>query len=111
MFDFFISSAAAQSAAPGAGQGSLITLLFPLVLIAAMFFLMIRPQMKRQKEHREMLSKLSKGDEVITSGGLAGRVDDIGDNFVTIEVADGVRMKFQKGAITTVLPKGTLKSA
>lgn len=111
MLDLIIPSAAAQSAPAAGGTASLLGLLFPFLLIGLMFFLMIRPQMKRQKEHREMLSKLSKGDEVITNGGLAGRVDDIGDNFVTVEVADGVKLKFQKGAISTVLPKGTLKSA
>lgn len=83
----------------------------PIALIAIMYFLMIRPQMKRAKEHRSMLDKLSKGDEVITSGGIAGTVTDIGDNFVTIEVADNVRVRVQKAAVGNVLPKGTLKSA
>ena len=86
-------------------------LLFPIILIAVMYFLMIRPQMKRAKEHRGMLDKLSKGDEVITSGGIAGTVTDIGDNFVTVEVADNVRVRVQKAAVGNVLPKGTLKSA
>ena len=72
---------------------------------------MIRPQMKRAKEHKGMLDKLAKGDEVITSGGIAGTVTDIGDNFVTVEVADNVRLRVQKGAVGNVLPKGTLKSA
>jgi preprotein translocase subunit YajC len=72
---------------------------------------MIRPQMKRQKEHKAMLDKISKGDEVLTSGGIAGVVTDIGDNFVTVEVADNVRIRVQKGSIGNVLPKGTLKSA
>ena len=76
-----------------------------------MYFLMIRPQMKRAKEHRELLAKLAKGDEVITNGGIAGRVDDIGESFITVEIADGVRVKLQKGAVVAVLPKGTLKSA
>jgi len=82
-----------------------------VILIAVMYFLMIRPQMKRAKEHRGMLDKLSKGDEVITSGGIAGTVTDIGDNFVTVEVADNVRVRVQKAAVGNVLPKGTLKSA
>jgi preprotein translocase subunit YajC len=72
---------------------------------------MIRPQMKRQKEHRSMLDKLNRGDEVITSGGIAGTVTEIGDNFVTVEVATGVQLRVQRGAIANVLPKGTLKSA
>jgi preprotein translocase subunit YajC len=88
-----------------------MSLLFPIVLIAVMYFLMIRPQMKRAKEHKGMLDKLSKGDEVITSGGIAGTVTDIGDNFITVEVADNVRVRVQKAAVGNVLPKGTLKSA
>ncbi len=110
LLDLLISPAAAQAAAAPAGGG-----FGPLIMIAVMFvvmwFLMIRPQMKRQKEHREMLTKLSKGDEVITNGGIAGRVDDIGDNFITVEIADNIKIKLQKNAITAVLPKGTLKSA
>ena len=109
LLDLVIAPAYAQAApAPGGGMG---TLLFPIVLIAIMYFLMIRPQMKRAKEHRAMLDKLSKGDEVITSGGIAGTVTDIGDNFVTLEVADNVRVRVQKAAVGNVLPKGTLKSA
>ena len=87
------------------------SLLFPVILIAVMYFLMIRPQMKRAKEHKGMLEKLAKGDEVITSGGIAGTVTDIGDNFITVEVADNVRVRVQKAAVGNVLPKGTLKSA
>ena len=97
---------AAPAAAPGMG-----TFLLPIALIAVMYFLMIRPQMKRQKEHRAMLDKLGKGDEVITNGGVAGVVTDVGDSFVTVEIADNVRVRVQKGAIGNVLPKGTLKSA
>ena len=88
-----------------------MSLLFPIVLIAVMYFLMIRPQMKRAKEHRAMLDKLSRGDEVITNGGIAGTVTDISDSFITVEVADNVRVRVQKTAIGNVLPKGTLKSA
>jgi preprotein translocase subunit YajC len=87
------------------------TLLFPILLIVIMYFLMIRPQMKRQKEHRAMLDKLAKGDEVITSGGIAGTVAAIGESFVTVEVANGVQLRVQRAAIANVLPKGTLKSA
>ena len=99
---------AAAPAPAGAGFG---TLLFPIALIAIMYFLMIRPQMKRQKEHKAMLEKIGKGDEVLTAGGIAGVVTDIGDNFVTVEVADGVRIRVQKASIGNVLPKGTLKQA
>ena len=110
--DFLIPVAHAQAAgAAPAAPSMMSTLLFPIVLIVIMYFLMIRPQMKRQKEHRAMLDKLSVGDEVITNGGIAGLVTDIGDNFVTLEVADNVRVRVQKAAVGNVLPKGTLKSA
>ena len=99
------------AAAPAPAGAGMSTLLFPIILIAIMYFLMIRPQMKRQKEHKAMLEKIVKGDEVLTSGGIAGVVTDIGDNFLTVEVADNVRIRVQKGAIGNVLPKGTLKSA
>ena len=109
--DFLIPTAHAQAAAGQPQGGGFGMLLFPIILIAIMYFLMIRPQMKRAKEHKGMLDKLSKGDEVITSGGIAGTVTDIGDNFVTLEVADNVRVRVQKAAVGNVLPKGTLKSA
>jgi preprotein translocase subunit YajC len=113
LLDLIISPAAAQAAgaAPAPGGSLFGSLLFPILLLVVMFFVMVRPQMKRQKEHRELLGKLAKGDEVLTNGGLAGRVDDIGDNFVSVEIASGVVVKLQKGAIAAVLPKGTLKSA
>ncbi|HZX76246.1 preprotein translocase subunit YajC [Lysobacter sp.] len=110
LLDFVISPAYAQAA--GQPQGGLgMSLLFPILLLGVMYFLMIRPQMKRQKEHRAMLEKLAKGDEVLTNGGIAGTVTDIGENFITVEIADNVRIRVQKGAIANVLPKGTLKSA
>ena len=110
--DFLIPVAHAQAAgAAPAAPSMMSTLLFPILLIVIMYFLMIRPQMKRQKEHRAMLDKLSKGDEVITSGGIAGVITDIGENFITVEVADNVRLRVQKAAVGNVLPKGTLKSA
>jgi preprotein translocase subunit YajC len=111
LLDLIISPAAAQAAGAPAPGGSLMSLAFPIVLLVVMFFLMVRPQMKRQKEHRELLGKLAKGDEVLTNGGIAGRVEDIGDNFVSVEIASGVTVKLQKVAIAAVLPKGTLKSA
>ena len=110
LFDFFVAPVFAQAAPAQQGMGG-FGLLMPIALIAIMYFLMIRPQMKRQKEHRAMLDKLSKGDEVLTNGGIAGVVTDIGENFITVEVADNVRLRIQKGAIANVLPKGTLKSA
>ena len=105
------AQAAGQAAPGGLFGGGLGGLLFPIVLIGVMYFLMIRPQMKRAKEHRELVAKLAKGDEVITNGGIAGRIDDLGEAFVTVEIADGVRVKLQRAAIVAVLPKGTLKSA
>lgn len=106
--DLLISPAYAQAAAPGApGLG---TMLLPILVIGAMLFFMTRQQSRRAKDHKAMLDKLSKGDEVITTGGIAGVVRDIGDNFVSVEVADNVRVRVQKGAIGHVLPKGTLKS-
>ena len=109
--DFLIPVAHAQAASAPAAPSMMSTLLFPIALIAIMYFLMIRPQMKRQKEHRAMLDKLGKGDEVITNGGIAGTVSDIGESFVTVEIANGVQVRVQKGAIANVLPKGTLKAA
>ncbi|RZA35274.1 MAG: preprotein translocase subunit YajC [Lysobacteraceae bacterium] len=111
LLDFVIPTAHAQAADAAPAGGGFGMLLFPIILIAVMYFLMIRPQMKRAKEHKGMLDKLSKGDEVITSGGIAGTITDIGDNFVTVEVADNVRLRVQKAAVGNVLPKGTLKSA
>jgi preprotein translocase, YajC subunit len=111
LLDLLIAPAYAQAASQQGAPGLMSTLLFPIILIAIMYFLMIRPQMKRQKEHRAMLEKLAVGDEVVTAGGIAGVVRGIGDSFVTLEVADRVEIRVQKGAIGNVLPKGTLKSA
>ena len=115
LLDLLISPAHAQAAgqaAPGGLFGGGLTgLLFPILLIGVMYFLMIRPQMKRAKEHKAMLGQLAKGDEVLTNGGMAGVVTDLGDNFITVEIADNVRIRVQKGAIASVLPKGTLRSA
>jgi preprotein translocase subunit YajC len=108
---YFLSDALAQSSAAGAGSASdpLFTLL-PLVLFAVVFyFLLIRPQTKRQKEHKRMVDALTRGDEVITMGGIAGRISDLGDNFVLVEIADGVQAKVRRAAIEAVLPKGSLK--
>jgi preprotein translocase subunit YajC len=102
----------AQAApAAGAAGNPLMTFLPLIVLFGLMYFMMIRPQMKRQKEHRAMLSALAKGDEVVTNGGIAGRVEDVGESFLTVEIAPNMKVKVQKGAVSQVLPKGTLKSA
>ena len=114
LLDLLIPPAYAQAAtAPASGGmfGGVGGMLLPLVLIGVMYFLMIRPQMKRQKEHRAMLDKLGVGDEVITNGGIAGVVREIGDSFLLVEIAADTRVRVQKGAIANVLPKGSLKSA
>ena len=96
--------------AASAGQSNpLLTFLPLLVLFAVFYFMLIRPQNKRQKELRVMIEALAHGDEVVTNGGLAGRVDELGDSFLTLEIAPNVKVKVQKGAISQVLPKGTLK--
>ena len=111
LIDLLISPAYAQAAPAAPGGASLMsTLMFPILLLVVMYFIMIRPQMKRAKEHRSMLEKLSKGDEVLTNSGIAGTVRDIGDSFISVEVSDNVVLRVQKGAIGHVLPKGTLKS-
>lgn len=105
--DFFISNAYAQ----GAGGPEGLLSLLPLVLIFVVFyFLLIRPQSKRQKEHREMVAALTVGDEVATAGGLLGKVTQVKESFVRVELADNVVVTVQRHAISAVMPKGTLKS-
>ena len=108
---FFISDAYAQTAPAAApSTGSSMLSMLPLVLMfVVLYFIMIRPQMKRQKEHRAMIEALAKGDEVVTSGGLLGKVTKLGDIYVTLELAQGVEAQCQRSAITQVLPKGTVK--
>jgi preprotein translocase subunit YajC len=96
-------------AAPGGAQNGTFMLILLIVMFGFMYFTMIRPQMKRQKEHRDLVASLSKGDEVVTNGGIAGRIDEVGENFVSVEIAPNVKIKVQKSAIQQVLPKGTLK--
>ena len=98
-------------AAPDAGGNPLLTFLPLILLFGVFYFMMIRPQMKRQKELRALIAGLSKGDEVVTNGGIAGRVDEVGETFLSVEIAPGVLVKVQKGAVSQVLPKGSLKSA
>ena len=106
-----ISPAFAQASGGGAGEGGLITLLPIVLMFVLLYFIMIRPQMKRQKEHRAMLSALSKGDEVVTNGGIAGRVEELGEAFLVVEIAPNVKVRVQKGSVSQVLPKGSLKSS
>ncbi len=108
----FISSAFAQTAPAAAGgdaTSSLMSMLPLLLMFAVLYFVMIRPQMKRQKEHKAMLEALAKGDEVATAGGVLGRISKLGDTYVGVEVAQGVEIQVQRSAIAQVLPKGSLK--
>ena len=107
----FISTAFAQTApAPAGSTESTLFSLLPLVLMfVVLYFIMIRPQMKRQKEHKAMIEALAKGDEVVTAGGLTGRVSKLGDAFIGLEVSANVEVQVQRAAVTQVLPKGTLK--
>ena len=108
ILSFFVSDALAQSG--GQGEASMVGLLFPIALIAIFYFLMIRPQQKRAKEHKALVEGLKKGDEVVTSGGLLGKVTEVGDNFAQMEVADGIQVKVQKQSVAAVMPKGTSKN-
>ena len=103
----FISSAFAQGAAAGSTENTLFSLLPLVLMFVVLYFIMIRPQMKKQKEHRAMIDALAKGDEVVVGGGLIGRVAKLGDSFVHVEVASGVELQVQRPAIVQVLPKGT----
>ena len=109
--DYFINSVHAQAAGAGGGQSMLSALLLPVLLLVVFYFLLIRPQNKRSKEQREMLSKIAAGDEVATTGGILGKVIEVGDTFLTLEIASGVNIKLQKFQVAQVLPKGTVKGA
>ena len=104
----FISNAYAQSAA--GGTGGLLSFLTIVLMFVVLYFLMIRPQMKRQKEQKAMIDALAKGDEVITAGGILGKVTKVTEAYVTVEVADGTEVVMQKASVTMLLPKGTIKS-
>ena len=106
----FISNAYAQTAGAAAGGMSSLTQMLPLVLMfVVLYFIMIRPQMKKQKEHKAMIDALGKGDEVVTAGGLLGRIAKVGDAYVSIEIAGNVEVQCQRSAVVQVLPKGTIK--
>ena len=106
-----ISDAYAQAAAPSGGAGGGLLGLLPIILMfVVLYFLMIRPQMKRQKEQKAMIDALAKGDEVVSAGGLVGRVTKVGDAYITLEIAEGTEITLQKAAVTLLLPKGTIKT-
>ena len=110
--DFFINTANSQAAGAAPNGGfSMLGIAPILVMFVAFYFLLIRPQNKRAKEQREMLSKVAVGDEVATTGGILGKVTEVGEQFLTVEIAAGVNVKLQKFQVAQVLPKGTVKSA
>src|SRR5262245_49844846 len=106
-----IPDAMAQSAGGGAAGGGLAPLLMMVVFIGIFYFLLIRPQQKKAKEHQSMVGKLASGDEVVTGGGILGKIVEVGETFVTLEIAPNVQIKVQKFQITSLMPKGTLKSS
>lgn len=105
-----ISNAYAQTAAAAGPMGGLMEFLPIILMFGVLYFLMIRPQMKKAKEHKALIAALAKGDEVVTQGGIAGRVAKVGDDFLSVEVADKIEIQLQKSAVSLVLPKGTLKN-
>jgi preprotein translocase subunit YajC len=109
---FLIADAHAQAAGGAAPTGGGMSQILVLVVFVVVFyFLLIRPQQKRAKEHQKMLSELQTGNEVVTAGGILGRIVEISDGFITLEIADNVRIKVQKSQVTQLVPKGTYKSA
>ena len=108
--NFLIPAALAQAGdAPRGGEMGLMNLLFPIILIAAFYFLLIRPQTKRAKEHKQMVDALKKGDEVVSGGGVLGRITEVGENFVQVEIAENVQIRIQKQSVSSLMPKGTYK--
>jgi preprotein translocase subunit YajC len=106
----FISNAYAQTAGAAAGGMSSLTQMLPLVLMfVVLYFIMIRPQMKKQKEHKAMIDALGKGDEVVTGGGLLARITKVDEQYVSAEIAGNVTVQLQRSAVVQVLPKGTIK--
>lgn len=101
--------AQAATAAPAGAESSLMSLLPLVLMFVVLYFIMIRPQMKRQKEHKAMIDALAKGDEVVIAGGLLGKVTHLGDAYLGVEIAKGVEVQCQRSAVLQVLPKGTLK--
>jgi preprotein translocase subunit YajC len=115
MLDFLISNAVAAeevaSATQEAAEPGFEGLLFPIALIAIFYFLLIRPQQKRNKDHKKMVAEAKKGDEIVTNGGVLGKITEVGDHFVTLEIAANMSVQVMKSSISSVMPKGTYKSA
>ena len=97
--------------APATGGSPISFVIMMVAFVAIFYFMLIRPQQKKAKEHQAMLGKIASGDEIVTTGGILGKVVEVGDSFITLEVADGVRLKVQKFQVASLMPKGTLKSA
>ena len=106
-----IPDAMAQAAGGAPASAGATPLIMMAVFVVIFYFLLIRPQQKKQKEHQAMLAKLGEGDEVVTAGGILGRIVEVGDNFITLEIADNVRVKVQRFQVTSLVPKGTFKGA
>jgi preprotein translocase subunit YajC len=106
---FFISDAIAEAAPAAAEQFELMGLILPIGLVVLFYFFLIRPQSKRHKEHKAMISGLQKGEEIVTTGGLLGKVTAIGENFITLEISKDVSIHIQKSAVQSIMPKGTIK--
>ncbi|MCP5196237.1 MAG: preprotein translocase subunit YajC [Gammaproteobacteria bacterium] len=109
ILNLLVPAASAQATGAPSGEMGLLNLLFPIILIGAFYFLLIRPQTKRAKEHKQMVDALKKGDEIVSGGGMLGRIIEVGENFVQVELADDVQIKIQKQAISSLMPKGTYK--
>ncbi|MFM6986276.1 MAG: preprotein translocase subunit YajC [Hydrogenophaga sp.] len=105
----FISSAYAQAAGAASTQDTLVSMLPLVLMFVVLYFVMIRPQMKKAKEHKAMVEALAKGDEVVTAGGFLGKVTKIGESHIGVDIANGVEVQMQRTAVVQVLPKGTLK--
>ena len=108
--DWLISTASAQAQSGASGQTGMLNMLLLPLMFVVFYFLLIRPQTKRAKEHRAMVAALEVGAEVVTNGGILGKVTELGEQYVTLEIADGVNVKIQRATVAQVLPKGTLKS-
>ena len=109
ILNLLIPTASAQATGAAGGEMGLLNILFPIILIGAFYFLLIRPQTKRAKEHKQMVDALKKGDEVVSGGGMLGRIIEVGENFVQVELADNIQIRVQKQAISSLMPKGTYK--
>jgi preprotein translocase subunit YajC len=107
---FFIAEASAQAQATPSAQGGMLQIVMLVGLFALMYFMLIRPQRKRQKEHQQLVEALGKGDEVVMTSGMLGRVVEVGDVYITLDVGGDIKLKFQKAAVHAVLPKGTIKA-